>query len=100
MGHVDLLTVNSAEDSLKNLTCWGSKNVIVEHFLFLQQQSLCACPYMCICAAVCHVVYIATVYLIRGPSGNCNEGTAWSLCTSVCESMIACEGQRITDMSC
>lgn len=43
-------------------------------------------------AAACHV---ALPYY-----RDCNEGAAWSLCTSVRESMEACEGQGITNMSC
>lgn len=59
------------------------------------------CEHVCKCAFVpkC-VMSCVLLHLITETSGNCNEGRAWSLCTSVFESMIACEGQGITDMSC
>lgn len=61
----------------------------------------CGCVHVCKCAFVqLRVRSCVSLYLIIGTSGSCNERRAWSLCTSVCESMIACEGQGITDMSC
>lgn len=78
--------------------------MIVEYFSFLSGAVIvcaCGCVNVCKCAFVqlC-VMSCVLLYLIIRTSGDCNEKKVWSLCTSVCESTIACEGQGIIDMSC
>lgn len=95
----DLLT--KVQDIFNNIKCFGEKKDC--QFICLQRaikECSWGCRYVCKCAFVqlC-VMSCVLLYLIQGLLGTVMRGEHGH-CAPLCESMTACEGQGITDMSC